>query len=162
MDQTAENVKWHLIGFFLFIVAIAVAAWTSCASNLATGYSVLLHARNAGDTAAKILAEVGTAKRNECLKDKSTYKECIAATKAAAELWTKTIKPAYNTALEATWGILETARKAKEKDAKWLETIKPGLCAFLKALDQWKAYLGETKAKEILDALGVVEGLLCQ
>lgn len=161
-----ENVRILERGIIGLCITVLLAVFCitqgSCASNLGTGYRTMLVVMRSGDAAAKLLTEVGTAKHNACMKTPEKYKECIAAAKAATELWVKTLKPAINSALEVTWGVLETARKASEKNAKWLEKMKPAICSFIKALEQWESYLSKTKVSELLVPLKAVEGLLCQ
>lgn len=134
-------------------------------ANLTPGYRAAYAVRQAGDATAAGMNIVLKKAHADCLKKcaNSTpcpaYVKCIAPYFKAGDRFQKFVVPALNSALSATWGGLETARAAKEK-ADWQTLIKPGLCALVEFLGQWK-YLIKGKAAEILGQLHSLGRVVC-
>lgn len=134
--------------------------------KLGVGYRVTLAVRNAGDATSKALAAACGEKRVKC-KEKHAVKtagyalcmdKCVKALKA----WTQIVKPALNTALRASWSVLEAARLKGEKKAKWQEALRPGACSLIRAVTvDWKILLGK-HLKSIMPYLKAAEGLVCK
>ena len=123
----------------------------------------------------KTMAAVCKAKRVGCLAtynaatkvdpSKTTeaaaaLKECVKGCKEALTRWVKYVKPSVNSALAATWGGLETARLAGQKETDVLKLIKPGACALIKGVEAWKGLLGD-KLAGVIGPLVALKGLVC-
>ncbi len=146
----------------------ALAAWlclvlSSC-TGLAGGYRAVQIVKQAGDETGKTLAAACKVKREACTKKhpakSAELKTCLRPCLTALRAWVKVVRPTINSANLAAWGALETAYAAKKHSAAWLSKLKPGPCALIKALKQWK-HLAEGKFTAILKTVGSLEGLVC-
>jgi hypothetical protein len=148
----------------LLIVLYLCSQIMAC-SKLGVGYRSVLLVRNAGDATSKALAVVAEAGRTKCkAKHKiktAGYATCIKPYLNALEKWRLYVKTSVNTALAAAFGVLEVARARKKKKAPWLEALKPGACALVLALKQWRELMPKD-AKSLLTLLVGVEGLVCK
>lgn len=148
----------------LLAVAYLCSQIVSC-SKLGVGYRSVLVVRNAGDATSKALAAVAEAGRVKCKaahKVKTAeYASCIKPYLDALEKWRLYVKPAINTALAATFGVLEAAKQRGQKKAPWLKAMKPGACKLSGALEQWKA-LSPEDFKSLIALIKSVEGLVCK
>jgi hypothetical protein len=77
----------------------------------------------------------------------------------AGTQWQQYIKPGINTALSATFAMLEEAYPKKDTD--WESRLKRGLCPLIEAIDEWKHLLGDD-AEKVLVWLRLVKGVVCK
>ena len=144
-----------------------------CPSALQVGYRALLITRDVGDQASETLGKLAKDAHKKCLAestiagvggpttDLKKYAACIKKYQKTVKTWLDIVKPALNSAMSATWGALETARKAKSKP-DWIELLKPGFCALLQALEAWeKSGIMPKVGKELIGRLKGLKGLVC-
>jgi hypothetical protein len=146
------------------LAGIMLAIYLAGCSGLAPGYRALLVVKEAGDQTGKTMAAVCKAKRLECEKkhaaDKPALKACVKPCRDALERWVKYARPAINSAQLATWAALETAYQAEKHEADWLKLLKPGACALIKLLEQWKA-IAPAKFAAVIATISGLKGLVC-
>jgi hypothetical protein len=159
----------------LALIVGLTAFLAGCPSALQVGYRAMYIVRNAGDQASETLGKLAKEAHTKCLKDATVagvagptvdvkkYGACIKKYQEAVKVWIDVVKPALNSALSATWGSLETARKVKDSGTKdWIALLKPGFCALLKALEAWeKSDVMPKKGKEIIARLKGIKVFLC-
>jgi len=153
---------WSVLALVLFIFLLG---HVGACSKLGIGYRCVLVVRNAGDATSQALAAACEAKRQECkskhaIKTKE-YTACVAKCLEALKVWRLYVKPSVNTALASAFGVLETAKQAGKKKTNWLAALKPGACALVTALKQWRELMPE-KYKSLMALIGSVEGLVCK
>lgn len=146
-----------LFGFF--------PAQLGCKSGLLPGYRALAIVHQAGESTSKVFGQVIMAARDRCFEKhkppSAEYTKCIAMYKEAGQKWVKYAKPSINAALIATYGALETAHQAKKDELDWMATLKPGLCALVGILAEYKDLMGD-KAAEILGPVTSIGKVVCQ
>ena len=148
------------------IVAMLLLANTAGCGSLAPGYRAITVVTLTGNETGKTLAQTCEIKRKACVEKYGAVmtpelEECLRACHTALDRWVKIVKPAINTSTAAAFGVLETARAAKDRDAPWVAKIKPAVCALADAILAWKGMLGD-KAPRLLSAVQTLEGVVCK
>lgn len=133
----------------LSVLLLVVMGWLflDCAGNLAAGYRSVWVIGSTRDSISRALGDICRKKHEECIKDKSTYNRCIEKCHKAMSYFVQILQPIVNSALKTTVGILETAYRKKDKNAKWLEAVNPAVCWILKALKEYQEILGDKWVK---------------
>jgi len=147
------------------VVAAMILAWLPGCGNNALGYRAVTVAVKVGNESGRTLAAACKVKRLACVKQYGAVRtveleECLRTCHRALDSWIKIVRPALNTATIATFAGLETARQAKRTDSTWVAKLRPGVCALIRAVGQWRALLGP-KADGLLSLLRSLEGFAC-
>jgi hypothetical protein len=105
-------------------------------------------------------------KRNECKKQhplKADFIKCITESKQhkALKAWSQYAKPSINTALVSTVTGLSLAERSKQKDFKWLDTLRPAVCAVVKSVAQWGHLFPPSQQKQIMATIFLIKGVTC-
>jgi len=149
----------------LVAVVIALVAFGPACANNAAGYRAVTITVKVGNTTGRTLAAACKIKRIACVEQHGAEHsvardECLRGCRKALTAWTTIVRPAINTCTLAAFAGLETARQAKRTDATWVAKLRPGACALIRALDQWRMLLGAGVAG-LLAMLGTVEDVAC-
>jgi hypothetical protein len=165
MDTKRKLFTFGLTMIAGFVAIIILAFTTAGCWNNAAGYRALTVTVKVGNETGKTLAVVCKAKRVECVKKYGAVRtpeleECIRTCYKALDAWVKVVKPAISSSVAFAFGGLETARAAKKTDSTWIDKLKPGACALVRAVTEWRDMLGK-KAEGFLNLLGSVEGFVC-
>jgi hypothetical protein len=166
MNDTKRKI-WTAGLTMLALVAAAMmiaGSQTGCANN-AAGYRAVTVTVKVGNETGRTLAAVCRVRRLACVKKHTAVRtveleECLRYCHRALDRWTKIVRPAINTATEATFAGLEIARQARKVDATWIAKLRPAVCALIRSVTQWRDLLGK-KAEGLLGLLGSVEGFVC-
>jgi len=145
------------------MIAASFGLSSGCGS-LAPGYRAVTVTVKVGNETGKTLAAACKIKRLACVKkhpDRGVpLEECLRSCHKALKTWVTIARPAVNTATESTFAALETARQAKRSDSTWVAKLRPGACALVRSLLEWRELLGD-KAKKLLDMLGTIKEVAC-
>jgi hypothetical protein len=149
----------------LFALSLLLAAWLSGCGNNAAGYRACTTSIKVGNEVGRTLAGVCRVVRLACVKKYGAVRtveleECLRTCHKALDSWVKVVRPAVNSAVALAFGGLETARAAKRVDSTWIAKLRPGVCALIRAVTQWRDLLGK-KAEGMLNLLGSLEGFAC-
>jgi len=144
------------------VFAFAALFAISCGPGLAPGYRALTLGARVGGQIESDLGSICKARRVRCeaghpAPDMLTA--CELPCLRALRVWAA-VRVRYNAAAEIAWGSLETARIAQRSDATWLDKLRPGVCAVLRAIEQLRPILGE-KVTSWLATLVTIQGLAC-
>jgi hypothetical protein len=143
---------------------VAMFVLAGCGSKLAHGYRSVLVVCQARDSMSKAMSTYCKPIHDDCVLkhgiNTDRYKQCIERCEKMLGAWKLIVLPVIESALHATMAVLETAYKAKDKKAPWLEKLKPGVCALFKLAKEWKQYLG-VELEKILITLDFVEKITC-
>ena len=130
---------------------LSVCITSLCIACPGAEWRVVSAVRGAAELTDQAVAAAAVKEHNRCMAfhkgPGAGYKGCIEATKAYSALvnWRLYGKPTINSALIATVATLTIYENAKGKKPKWLEVLKPAVCALSKVLKQWADLLGPSK-----------------
>ncbi len=157
-------IKSRVLPVVLLIVALALMLSAGCKAGIE--WRTLDAVQHARALTAQQLAAVGHTKHRACLATHGAqtdgYRVCIEPTRAMLRHWQREARPAIIAAVQITASSLQIAEKVKaEKDVKWLELLKPALCALARVVKLFKAYLPDGGAS-INGVLAMAEGVTCK
>jgi hypothetical protein len=163
MKRSTKKVYTTGLSLMALVVAAMILAWVP-GCNLTTGYRAVTVTVKVGNETGKAGAAACAVKRKTCVdrhkEDVPALQACLKPCHKALTAWTTIVRPAVNTATEATFAALETARQAKKPGSTWVAKLRPGICALVAILQEWRSLLGD-KAKTLLNLLGTVEDVAC-
>ncbi len=143
---------------------IVILALSGCTPGIE--WRTLDAVQHARTLTAQQLAAVGHTKHRACLATHGAqtdgYRVCIEPTRAMLRHWQREARPAIIAAVQITASSLQIAEKVKsEKAVKWLELLKPAICALARVVKLFKAYLPDGGAS-INGVLAMAEGVTCK
>jgi len=147
-----------------WIIILALLA-SGCVQNKAA-WITLDAVQQARSLTATQLATTAKVKHQACLAEhgKATdgYRVCIEPTRAMLRHWQNEARPAIIAAVQITASSLQIAEKVKaDKRVKWIELLKPAICALARVVSLYKHYLPDGGAS-IAGVLGLVKGVSCE
>jgi hypothetical protein len=161
------SVRLQFFGIQLALLGLWVSfPWlvSGCSGNLTAGYRTVTAISHARDATSKALVGVCQPKHLECVDEYGIktegYKRCIEKCSKALQYWSLIGFPSIQAALRLTIASLEVAYQAKKKETNWIKYAKPGVCAIVKAVDEFKELIGE-KGKTILGYLRIGSQFVC-
>jgi len=155
-------------------ILIAIVLWGAGGCNhYATAWRATAAVKAAGNLADDSIASSVTAKHRECIakhcgsddpakcKSPAEYRDCVGKAQAVGLAWMQVVRPAINSALQATVTGLTIAERVKLKpDFNWMDALKPAVCMLSKVAKEWSDYFGPN-AQTVKTYLAVVEGVAC-
>lgn len=158
-----EHRNWMAISFVVGLLC-ALTCW-GCKGPYDVAWRTMDGVIKARNATAQSLADVAQKQHEKCIEQHgpktAAYLACIQPYKNALDHWRMHARPAINSALQVTSASVQIAEKAKSNDLKWLELIKPAVCALVKVVQLWGHYIPD-KGKVVLNYLKVAESVVCK
>lgn len=148
------------------IMAVLILAWIpGCAGPYDAAWRTLDGVQQAQRLTATQLATTGKARNEACLSTHGAgtdgYKTCIEPTREMLRHWQTEARPAIVSAVQITASSLQIAEKVDaDKKVKWLELIKPAVCALARVAKLFAGYLPDGGAS-IKSVATMAEGVTC-
>ncbi len=138
--------------------------WSAC-NPYSIAWRTLDGVQQARALTAQQLASTGHRRHEVCLAthgpNTDGYRVCIEPTAKMLRHWQREARPAIIAAVQITASSLQIAERVKaDKKVKWLELLKPALCALSRVVKLYSHYLPDEGAS-IVGVLGMVEGVTC-
>lgn len=151
------------VGVLLLALGLMLSA--GCKSPYAVAWRTLDGVQQAQRLTATQLATTGKARNDACLATHGAgtdgYKTCIEPTREMLRHWQTEARPAIVSAVQITASSLQIAEKVKaDPKVKWLELIKPAVCALARVAKLFAGYLPDGGAS-IKSVAAMAEGVTC-
>ena len=144
---------------------LALGGAAGCETNLTACYKASSTLSQLRHRTTVALSGACREQREACLAhDKRADRyDCLKASKCpeAMRTYETIVRPSVQTSEDGVFGACETARRAKDKEASWIDKAKPGVCAAAAALQRWRDLLGD-RVKPLLELLGGLEAIACK
>lgn len=147
------------------LLALGLMLSAGCKSPYAVAWRTLDGVQQAQRLTATQLAATGKARNEACLTTHGAgtdgYKTCVEPTREMLRHWQTEARPAIVSAVQITASSLQIAEKVKaDPKVKWLELIKPAVCALARVAKLFAGYLPDGGAS-IKSVAAMAEGVTC-
>ncbi len=164
-EQQLPAVKAKVPPAALLVLLLAFGLMWSACNPYSAAWRTLDGVQQARALTAQQLASTGHRKHEACLAthgpNTDGYRVCIEPTAKMTRHWQREARPAIIAAVQITASSLQIAEKVKaDKKVRWLELLKPALCALSRVVKLYSHYLPDEGAS-INGVLGMVEGVAC-
>jgi hypothetical protein len=150
-----------------FLLGVLFLVCSSCANPYRAAWVstiAVTHARNAADDG---IARVFRARMGVCAKEHGIqnrmFESCVVESPEykVAEAWKIAALPTINSAIRVTRSTLIAVEKARIKNYKWTDALRPAVCAISRIVQEYR-HLFPAEAKVALKYLGLISAVTCK